>query len=192
MIETVVLRGGRSVSTTEMTLVNADGKAVVTARGMHLAASDLGSVATTAYDTPRLSDAVPGRFPSPEGGHGFTAFDSGVETMFPPDQFPTPGPTIMWMRALPLLPNETGSGFQRICPLADCGNAVSRNADLEGVSFVNIDLTIMLHREPIGDWFGTDSVSRWEPTGSGISDSVLFDEHGAVGKALQTILLQRT
>jgi hypothetical protein len=191
-IETVVLRGGRSVSTTEMTIVNGDGKPVVTARGMHLAVTDVGSVATAAYDTPRLEDATPGRFPAPSGGHGLTAFDSGVEAMFPPGQFPTPGPTVMWMRALPLLPNEPGSGFQRICPLADCGNAVSRNADPEGLSFVNTDLTIMLHREPVGHWFGTDAVSRWEPTGAGISDSTLFDEQGPAGKAMQTILLQRT
>ena len=32
-------------------------------------------------------------------------------------------------------------------------------------TFMNPDLTIVLHREPIGEWFGTRSVSRWEPIG---------------------------
>jgi hypothetical protein len=47
-----------------------------------------------------------------------------------------------------------------------------------------------LHRPPTGDWFGMDSVSRWEPTGVGISDSLLFDEHGPVGRAIQTLLIR--
>lgn len=190
-IDTEVVRGGRSVSTTAMTIVNGDGQPVVTARGMHLAAADIGTIPTTPYNTPHLNAARPDRFPAPEGGHDQPAFATGVESMYPPGHYPTPGPTIMWMRALPLLPTEAGSGFQRICPLADCGNAVSRNADPDGFAFMNTDLTIMLHREPVGTWFGMDSLSRWEPTGAGMSDSLLFDEYGAVGKALQTILIQR-
>jgi hypothetical protein len=94
------------------------------------------------------------------------------------------------MRTVALLPDEHGSGFQRICPLADCGNAVSRNAEPERYAFMNTDLTVLLHRPPTGDWFGMDSVSRWEPTGVGISDSLLFDEHGPVGRAIQTLLIR--
>lgn len=191
-IHTEVVRAGRSVSTTAMTLVNGDGQPVITASGMHLASGDVDPIATTRYDTPRLNEARPDRFPSPEGEHDLPAFTTGVSSMYPPGHEPTPGPTIMWMRALPLLPDEEGSGFQRICPLADCGNAVSRNADPDGIVFMNTDLTIMIHREPVGTWFGMDSVSRWEPTGAGLSDSLLFDEFGAVGKALQTVLIRRT
>ncbi len=191
-IVTEVIRSGRSVSTTAMTVVDGAGKPVITARGMHLAEVDLGRIATTPYDTPKLDEAHPDRFPVPEGGHDLPKFGSGVEVLYPPEERPEPGPTVMWMRALPLLPDEVGSGFQRICPLADCGNAVSRNADPNELAFMNTDLTISLHREPVGTWFGTDSVSRWEPTGVGMSDSLLFDEHGAVGKALQTLLIRRT
>jgi hypothetical protein len=32
-------------------------------------------------------------------------------------------------------------------------------------------------------------VSRWEASGIGMSDSLLFDEHGAVGRALQTLVI---
>ena len=94
------------------------------------------------------------------------------------------------MRTVPLLPDEEASGFQRICPLADCGNAVSRNADPDPYAFMNTDLTVLLHRAPEGEWFGMDSVSRWEPAGVGISDSLLFDEHGAVGRAIQTLVIR--
>jgi len=55
---------------------------------------------------------------------------------------------------------------------------------------MNTDLTVLLHRDPDGEWLGTDSVSRWEPNGHGMSDSLLFDRHGPVGRALQTLLVQ--
>ena len=54
------------------------------------------------------------------------------------------------MRTVALLPDEEGSGLQRICPLADCGNAVSRNAEAERYAFMNTDLTVLLHRQPAG------------------------------------------
>jgi hypothetical protein len=54
---------------------------------------------------------------------------------------------------------------------------------------VNPDLTVVLHRDPIGEWLGASSVSRWEPSGIGMSDSLLFDEHGPVGRAVQTLVI---
>lgn len=183
-------RSGRTVSTTSLAIVDADGREVVTASAMHLAAGPPGDLPTTPYSPPDFTEAEPGRFPIQGGAHDLPMFASGVEVRYPPGDGPEPGPTRMWMRALPLLPDEEPSGFQRICPLADCGNAVSRNAEVTDVAFVNTDLTVMLHRDPAGDWLGTDSISRWEPDGIGISDSLLFDVHGAVGRALQTILLR--
>ena len=82
------------------------------------------------------------------------------------------------------------SPFQRICPLADCGNAFSRHFEPNEVMFVNPDLTIALHRDPVGDWFGSKAVSQWQPTGIGLADALLFDDLGPVGKALQTMILR--
>jgi hypothetical protein len=190
-IEAAVSRAGRTVSTTDLAIVNTDGKPVVTARAMHLAASDLGDLPTAAYDTPQLAEAVPDRFPIPEGGHDLAMFSGGVEVRYPPGDAPTPGPTRLWMRTVPLVLGEEASPFQRICALADCGNAISRNAEPDDLAFMNTDLTVLLHRLPVGEWFGVDSVSRWEPSGVGMSDSLLFDEHGPVGRALQTLIIQR-
>lgn len=185
-----VTRAGRTVSTVRCSIVSDDGREVVSATTMHVAAGTPIEVPTHLYPTPRLDDATPGRFPIPEATHELPMFDTGVEVRYPPGDGPEPGPTRMWMRALPLLPDEAGSGFQRICSLADCGNAVSRNDEPTRVAFMNTDLTILLHREPVGEWFGMDSVSRWEPTGHGMSDSLLFDESGPVGRSLQHLLLR--
>lgn len=189
-IEATVTRAGRTVSTTEMAIVDADGRRVVTARGMHVAGPHPGELPTTTYPTPSLHEARPDRFPIPEGWHALPMFSGGVEVRYPPGDSPDPGPNRIWMRTVPLLPDETPSPFQRMCPLADCGNAISRNADPVEHAFMNTDLTVLLHRPPVGEWLGMDSVSRWEPTGIGMSDSLLFDERGPVGRALQTLIIQ--
>lgn len=190
-ITAAVSRAGRTVSTTELTIVAEDGRAVVSARGMHLAPTEPGDVPTTPYAVPSLAEAQPGAFPIRRSNHDLAMFSGGVEVRYPPGHGPHPGPNRMWMRTVPLVLGEVGSPFERICALADCGNAVSRNAEPDGLAFMNSDLTILLHRPPVGEWFGIDSVSRWEPSGVGMSDSLLFDEHGAVGRALQTLVLQR-
>ena len=56
---------------------------------------------------------------------------------------------------------------------------------------MNPDLTILLHREPQGEWLGTNSTGYWEDTGIGMADAQLFDESGSVGRALQTLLLRK-
>jgi hypothetical protein len=192
-IDARVARAGRTVSTSDLAIVDGDGRVVVTARGMHLAtieAGALGDIATTPYPVPALAAASPGPFPIPSAAHDLPMFSGGVEVRYPPGDGPTPGPTRMWMRTVPLVLGEEPSGFQRICALADCGNAVSRNAEANGLGFMNTDLTVVLQRSPVGEWFGIDSTSRWEPNGIGMSDSLLFDEHGAVGRAVQTLVIR--
>jgi len=189
-IDAEITRKGRTVSTTEMTIVATDGRPVVSARGMHVAATDPGPIPTAAFATPRLADSQPGAFPFAAGGHGRPMFAGAVEMRYPPGEDPGPGPTRAWMRTVPLLADEEPSPFQRICPLADCGNAISRNANPLPLTFLNTDLTILLHRPPVGEWLGTDSVSRWEPSGIGMSDSLLFDDLGPVGRALQVLSIR--
>lgn len=142
---------------------------------------------------PRLADAVPGPFPITRSAHDLPGFctDGSVEIAYPPGQDREPGPTTLWMRTIGLLPEEVASPFQRICPLADCGNAFSRYAEPWVTRFLNADLTIYLHRDPVGDWLGSKVAADWHPTGVGISDAALFDEHGPVGRALQTLVLRR-
>ncbi len=190
-IATEVTRSGRTVSTTRMRLLDGDDNEVITAAGMHLQAAPVPmNLPTTPYAQPDLGESVIGPFPIGRAAHDETLFTDAVEVRYPPNEPTGVGPKRMWMRTVPLLDDEEPSPFQRICPLSDCGNAVSRNANPdEGYRFMNTDLTIMLHRKPVGDWLGMDSVSRWEPTGHGISDSLLFDQHGAVGRALQTLII---
>ena len=73
-IDAVVTRKGRTVSTTEMTLVDTEGRPVISARGMHVAASEPGDLPTAPSSTPRLAESQPGAFPFAAGGHGLPMF----------------------------------------------------------------------------------------------------------------------
>ncbi len=192
-IVTEVVRAGRTVSTTLMRLVDGDGREIVTARGLHqavLAEGELDDVPTTPYEPPVLAEAQPGPFPVGKAAHDLGFFRDSVEVRYNPGERRDAGPKRVWMKALPLLADEEPSPFQRICPLADCGNAFGRNTDAFDYAFMNTDLTVLLHRAPQGEWFGMDVAGRWEPTGLGMSDALLFDEYGAVGRALQTLLVR--
>lgn len=190
-IEASVARAGRTVSTSDLSVVDGDGRAVATARGMHLTPTQPGDVPSVAYPVPRPAEAIPGPFPIRQGMHGLPMFSGGVEVRYPTGEDPTPGPTRLWMRTVPLVLGEEPSPFQRLCPLADCGNGISRNDEAGELAFMNTDLTVVVHRLPVGEWIGIDCVSRWEATGVGMADSLLFDEHGAVGRAVQTLVVQR-
>ncbi len=198
-VEAEVTRAGRSVSTTRISLQDAEGRELLAAHGSHVAdlPEPLTDPPTAAAPGPVLADAAPARFPIRAGGlHGFVGFTSAIEPRVPPGHDTAPGPRTLWLRTPPLLPDEEPSPFQRICPIADCGNAVSRNAEPSAepgaIAFMNTDLTIHLHRTPEGEWFASESVSHWQATGHGMSDSVLHDARGPVGRAVQSLILRAT
>ena len=191
-VEASVEKAGRATAVTQAALIDGDGAVCVRAHGLHLQPSpDHHRYPTARHRTPDFTESSPGGFPIQRTGHGLPGFSSGVEMRYPPGQDRTPGPTTAWMRALPVLPDEQPSGFQRICALADSGNAIGRNAEPDEIAFVNPDLTITVHREPEGEWFGSDVLSHWQPNGIGMADALLFDRIGPVGRAVQTILLRR-
>lgn len=188
------VRGGRTTANTTASLVDAGGRVRVTATATHLAAKTgamfEGRLDNAGVETPHVADAAPGDFPIGPFAHGLPGFRNAVEVRYPPGESPGPGATTVWMHTIALLPGEEMTPFQRICPLADCGNAFSRHAEPEQVRFVNIDLVIALHRDPLGEWMGSRATSAWQPSGIGLVEALLFDDEGPVGRALQTLILR--
>lgn len=198
-VEAEVIRKGRTVAASSARIVTDDGTVCARATGLHLApgsSTEVGaapvSLPTASVAVPDLAEARPGDFPISRSRHGLAGFSTSAEMRYPPGQGPEPGPTAVWMRTVALLADEEPSPFQRICPLADCGNATSRNAEPTEVSFLNPDLTIVLHRDPEGEWLGSDAVSHWHSDGIGLADALLYDHLGPVGRACQTLLLRPT
>ncbi|MDJ0908733.1 MAG: thioesterase family protein [Woeseiaceae bacterium] len=180
----------RVASYTSAKLVDVDGKVCAEAEGLHLVPESIGDTPTADASAPLFSESTLGRFPVQDALHDKPFFGSEIEIAYPPDQDTDPGPTTLWMRAPAIVEGETPSPFQTLCPLADCANGISRNSEFLHVSCVNPDLTIVVHRLPESDWLASRAISFWEPNGVGSTNAILFDERGAIGSALQTLVLR--
>ena len=98
------------------------------------------------------------------------------------------GPSAIWFRLRhPLLDQEEPSEYQRVAVAADSGNGISAILDFERYSFVNSDLSVHLLRRPRGDWICLDARTQLGPNGTGLAESTLYDVHGLIGRALQSL-----
>lgn len=101
------------------------------------------------------------------------------------------GPGQVWMRLRqPILPGEEATPLLRLVATADFGNGISAELPFHEYLFINADLTIHLWRRPRGEWIGLDAKTVLMDGGIGTAESVLHDEAGPVGRALQTLVVQ--
>ncbi|MFI5053811.1 MAG: thioesterase family protein [Acidimicrobiia bacterium] len=134
---------------------------------------------------PGAADTLPGNWVSGAG------FWRAVEYSHAHGEWTEPGPAGIWLRlAVPVVADEEPSPLQRVAAAADFGNGVSAPFDRGRYSVINPDLTVTLHRLPVGEWVGLDSVTFPERTGLGVAESVLHDEQGRIGRAVQTVLIE--
>ncbi len=100
-------------------------------------------------------------------------------------------PARVWMRLRhPLLSGQPLTPLARLAATADFGNGVSAVLPFERYLFINADLTIHLARPPRGEWIGLDARTVLHRGGAGLSESVLHDVHGVVGRAFQALVVQ--
>jgi hypothetical protein len=189
-IEANVERSGRGTTAARAVLRDRDGRTCVSVSGLFLAVHAFAELPTATVPQPDFDEAVDGAFPVERALHDLPFFGSGIEVKYPPGATRKPGPTTVWMRTLPIVQGEKPSPFQSLCPIADCGNGIARNAEFSEASFVNADLTVTAYRLPESDWLASQAVCFWEPTGIGMSQATLFDTRGALGVALQTLIVR--
>ena len=90
---------------------------------------------------------------------------------------------------VPVVKGEDPSGAQRALAAADFGNGFSAVLDWDAWAFINPDLTVYLERDPVGEWIALDARTRLNGDGTGLAESVLFDQTGRVGRAVQALLI---
>lgn len=185
-----VQRDARSVAIATAQVCDRDEKVCITATSMHLVRTEFEAMPTAPVAALRREDAEAGEAPLPRGAHDQPSFADFIEVAYPEGESHEPGPKTVWMKTPPLLADETPSPVQSLCPLADCGNGLSRNAPFEEMGFLNTDLTIHIHREPRSEWLASETVSHWQNTGIGLAQAVIRDEDGPVAAVLQTLLLR--
>jgi hypothetical protein len=188
-IEAEVLRPGRRVEMVGASLSDADGKELMRAQGWRLRTSEVSFEAP-----PDAPDSPPGPEAGEPGEFFHTGYDVGyhsaMEYRFVTGAFMDAGPATVWMRMnVPLLPGEEPTPLQRVLVAADSGNGVSAALDWRRYLFINVDLSVHLHRMPEGEWVCLDAVTLPQSNGVGLADTALFDERGSIGRAVQTLLV---
>lgn len=183
-----VARPGRRVQMVEAEL-EVDGQARMRVRGWRLRKAELELPAAAIVADP------PPPPPAQATGGGFfrtgqqEGYHTGMEARFIEGGFNEAGPAQVWLRMRhPLLAGEEPTQLQRTLIAADIGNGISSALDFRDWVFINVDLTVQLERLPAGEWICVDAVTRPEPNAIGSSDSVLFDQQGRIGRALQTLI----
>jgi hypothetical protein len=204
-VEARVVRPGRSVEMCEATLSDGDGETLVRATAWRLRVAEVPIPAELTGEGGRdvapagASTLRPGHVPPPPDECAEREFfDTGqsvgyhtaMDYRFASGAFLEPGPATVWMRMRQaLVAGEDPTPLQRVLVAADSGNGVSATLDWSRFLFINVDLTVHLHRMPAGEWVCLDAITIPEPTGIGIADTALYDERGPVGRAAQTLLV---
>jgi hypothetical protein len=102
------------------------------------------------------------------------------------------GPATAWFRLRrPLVDGEQPSPLQRLAAAGDFGNGISAVLSWDEYVFINPDLTLYVERQPEGNWICLESRTTLAPGGTGTAESVLWDEHGRIGRASQALLVAR-
>ena len=179
-----VLRPGRRVQLLEGSIEAPDGTEVVRARALKVAVA--GTDAGSSDPAPSGPDHAD---PAPMDHWEMTTFPGdAMEIRFVAGRFGEPGPSTAWFRLrLPLVAGEEPSGLQRLAAAADFPNGIASEVSWAEYVFINPDLTIYIERLPVGEWICLDARMRVLSGGVGLSEAVLYDREGRVGRALQSL-----
>jgi hypothetical protein len=185
-----VVRPGRRVQLLEAELRDETGEPLMRASAWR--------IRTAPVEIPPEAMAADELPPGPEQGSEVEFFPTGqelgyhsaMECLFVEGGFVEPGPATVWLRMRqPLVAGEEPTPLQRVLVTADVGNGVRASLDYRRYLFINVDLTVHLERMPVGEWVCVDARTLPRPNGVGTAESVLSDESGRIGRALQTLLI---
>ena len=186
-VDVEVTRSGRTVAGSCARIVDGEGIVRATAVGLHVAVSaepvlDM-TLDNSGIVTPRLADSAPGAFPIARLHHGLASFSgSAVRMRYPAGDGPEPGVDHGLDEHRPAAVRRGALAVPADLPARRLWQCLQRaTVDPDEMQFVNADLTVVLHRDPVGEWLGSRAVAQWQPSGIGLADAVLFDDHGAVG-----------
>jgi hypothetical protein len=181
------VRPGRRITLVEG-VAEAGGQEVLHARGWRLAVPPPRPPVAGADD--RVPDVPAEREPEAWPGAYTAGYVSAMDWRFVAGGLTRSGPSQVWVRSrLPLVAGEETSPFCRTLLVADSGSGVSGSLDPTVWLFVNVDLTVVLHRHPRGEWILLDAVTTIGPDGAGLAASRLADRDGAIGQGMQTLLV---
>src|SRR5262249_52989663 len=95
-----------------------------------------------------------------------------------------------WARPrIPLLPDEEPSPMSRALLVADSGSGVGAALPATEFIFINVDVAVVLPRDPVGEWLLLEAATAVGSDGTGLARTRLSDRTGPCGRAWQTLLV---
>ena len=123
----------------------------------------------------------------PKFGYG-----DSLEWRFAEGHFVELGPAAAWtkLRAA-IVDGEDPTPLARVLAMVDSANGISAELDVRQFLFVPVNLTVSLARLPEGEWVGMRAETMIASEGVGTTRARLFDSRGTIGRALQTLYVER-
>jgi acyl-CoA thioesterase len=95
-----------------------------------------------------------------------------------------------WMAEIrPLVEGAALTPFSRVAVAADFASPLA-NRHETGLGYINTDMTVYLHRLPVGEWIGFEKISHDASDGVAIGECFLYDVEGRIGSASCAALRQ--
>ncbi|MCL1595679.1 MAG: thioesterase family protein [Actinomycetia bacterium] len=190
-IHTEVLRGGRKVQLIKGQLIGDDGRTYLTAHAW-LMRIDTTVAPTVAWDGP-LPKPVKD---SPHFGmsfHDTTDIFDGTDLRTAAGTPFGEGPATVWVRQrYPLIEGQVVSPYSTMVFACDWPNGFARLATFDKLIAINTDLTVYFARKPVGDWIAMEAKTISQGLGLGMTDSLVYDASGFVGRSNQSIFFDAT
>jgi len=99
---------------------------------------------------------------------------------------------VRWVKLLlPTIAGREITPVQRACAAADFANGGFSTLSFDEWTFLNLDLTVQLVRDPADDWIAVVNNCLASNTGLGLGDAELHDKDGRIGGATATLLIER-
>ncbi len=80
--------------------------------------------------------------------------------------------------------------WMRVALAADFASPFA-NSGAGGLGYINTDVTLYLHRLPVGEWVGMETVNHQATDGVAIGECYLYDREGAIGSSAVAALAQK-
>jgi hypothetical protein len=179
------VRPGRTIELVEA-LVTSAGRSVVLARAWRLAGTDTSSVAGGRPVPIAGPDALP-CWPMASVWPG--GYIASLDVRRGADA--RPGRATAWVSSpLALLEGVAVSPLASYVALVDTANGICVREPIDAWLFPNVDLTVHLHRQPVAGRVGLDTTVVFGADGHGLTETVLHDERGPVGRAAQVLTVR--
>jgi hypothetical protein len=191
VVRSKAVRSGRRVQIVD-SVVEADGVEVAWCRALRIRVATGGGAATHSVPEDRGPAPPEEGPPQPGDPSQLPAFhNGGVEMRFVEGRWDRVGPATVWIRLrYPVVLGTPVSPWQRVAAASDFGNGVSAELPFGTSLFINPDLSVSVHRPPVGEWVCLQARTRFGTPGIGSTESALWDRRGRIGRAIQNLVVE--